>query len=64
MLGTILLDTQIFQFLMVRLKVLTTLLNVSVIRFQFLMVRLKAELGEYISSLSKFQFLMVRLKEI
>jgi len=54
-----------FQFLMVRLKVISSFINFSIsILFQFLMVRLKDTLiSSYLSQKKPFQFLMVRLKE-
>jgi len=58
-------SAQIFQFLMVRLKVLANAYSpIDVHAFQFLMVRLKGFLLFYSSfAINKFQFLMVRLKE-
>ena len=54
----------LFQFLMVRLKVVYAInTNKFRIMFQFLMVRLKAKGASTFVIYQKFQFLMVRLKD-
>ncbi len=54
----------LFQFLMVRLKVSRQNFLVVDIIFQFLMVRLKENSADtLLLSICKFQFLMVRLKD-